>query len=119
MVYSRFLELCAEKKQAPSSVATTLGFSKNAFSRWKETAEENNGFASLRADTLMKLADYFDVSTDYLCGKSDRRDQSSIASELARNPRKMLLFDETEGLSDKSLEQVIRMVRMIKGLQDD
>lgn len=119
MVYSRFLELCAEKKQAPSTVATTLGFSKNAFSRWKDTAEENGGFASLRADTLMKLADYFGVSTDYLCGKSDRRDQSSIASELARNPRKMLLFDETEGLSDKSLEQVIRMVRMIKGLQDD
>ena len=119
MLYSRFLELCAEKKIAPSTLATSLGFSRNAFSRWKETAEENNGFSSLRADTLMKLADYFGVSTDYLCGKSDRRDQSSIASELASNPRKMLLFDETEGLSDKSLEQVIRMVRMIKGLQDD
>ncbi len=119
MLYSRFLELCAEKKQAPSSVATSLGFSKNAFSRWKDTAEENNGFSSLRTDTLMRLADYFGVSTDYLCGRTDRRDQTSIASELSKNPRKMLLFDETEGLSDKSMEQVIRMVRMIKGLQED
>ena len=66
VLYSRFLELCAEKKQAPSSVATSLGFSKNAFSRWKDTAEENNGFSSLRTDTLMRLADYFGVSTDYL-----------------------------------------------------
>lgn len=76
MLYSRFLELCAERKIAPSTLAIHLGFSRNAFSRWKETAEENNGFSSLRADTLMKLADYFGVSTDYLCGKSDRRDQS-------------------------------------------
>ena len=44
MVYSRFLELCAEKKQAPSTVATTLGFSKNPTFRAKKSPVKSGLF---------------------------------------------------------------------------
>lgn len=47
MVYSRFLELCAEKKQAPSTVATTLGFSKNPTFRAKKSPVKSGLFVWL------------------------------------------------------------------------
>lgn len=120
MLYSRYLELCKEKGIAPSALAIQLGYSKNAYSRWKDSAEESGGIVSLRSDTLLKIADYFGVSTDYLCGRSERRSETSaLVAELTSNPRKMLLLDEMEGMTDKSLEQVIRIMRTIKGMQDD
>jgi transcriptional regulator with XRE-family HTH domain len=120
MLYSRYLELCKENGIAPSTLAIQLGYSKNAYSRWKDSAEESGGIVSLRSDTLLKIADYFGVSTDYLCGRSERRSEfSPIIAELTSNPRKMLLLDEMEGMTDKSLEQVIRIMRTIKGMQDD
>ena len=120
MLYSRYLELCKENGIAPSTLATQLGFSKNAYSRWKDSAEENGGIVSLRSETLLKIADYFNVSIDYLCGRSEKRSEvSTIVAELTSNPRKMLLLDEMDGMTDKSLEQVIRIMRTIKGMQDD
>ena len=47
MVYSWFLELCAEKKQAPSTVATTLGFSKNPTFRAKKSPVKSGLFVWL------------------------------------------------------------------------
>ena len=120
MLYSRYLALCKERKESPSSVAIKLGYSKNAYSKWKDSAEENGGIVSLRSETLLKIADYFSVSTDYLCGRSEKRSEvSTIVAELTSNPRKMLLLDEMDGMTDKSLEQVIRIMRTIKGMQDD
>ena len=119
MLYERYLELCKEKNEAPSTVATKFGYSKNAYTRWKETAIENDGIISLRSDMLLKIAEYFEVSIDYLCGRTDERLQTDFKDILLDNPRKMLLLDEAEGMTDKSLEQVIRMMRLIKGMQDD
>jgi hypothetical protein len=119
MLYSRYLELCKEKKKAPSSVAKELGYSKNAFTRWKDSAEQSGGVVSLRSEMLIKIADYFCVTLDYLCGRTDiRTEKLSVLDELSNSPRKMLLLDETDGMTDKSMEQLIRLARAIKGMQD-
>ena len=119
MILQRYLELCSEKGVAPSTVATILGYGKSAFTRWKDIASSNNGVVSLRSEMLLKIADYFNVTTDYLCGRSEKRtDSESPMKYLASSPYKMILLDEAEGMTDKSLEQVIRMMRVIKGMQD-
>ena len=43
----------------------------------------------------------------------------TAVQELVNSPYKLLLLDEMEGMTDKSLEQVIRIMRTIKGMQDD
>ena len=121
MVLERFETLCKERGEYPSVVASIAGYDKSALTYWRKQASENGGVCSVASSRLRLIAEHLDTTSDYLLGMSDEQHSSTpaIIEELASNPRKMLLFDETEGLSDKSLEQVIRMIRMIKGLQDD
>ena len=121
MILERYESLCRERGEYPSVVASVAGYDRSALTNWRKQAAEGNGVCSISSSRLRLLAEHLDTTSDYLLGMSDEPHPSApaIIEELTRNPRKMLLFDETEGLSDKSMEQVIRMVRMIKGLQDD
>lgn len=57
--YNQIDKLCADKGIRPSRLARDLGLSPNAPQRWKSGSVP-------KADTLQKIANYFDVSTDYL-----------------------------------------------------
>ena len=117
MNYERFVELCNERNVSPTRVVLELGYERSSITRWKASSVANNGMCSLNSSMLLRIAEYFDVSTDYLLGVTNEKKPTSNLS-LLDNPRKMLLLDEAEGLTDKSLEQVIRMMRVIKGMQD-
>lgn len=61
-------------------------------------------------DTILKLAEYFGVSTDYLLGKSD-----------IRNPEKQIKDDfqfayhkETEGLSEEEIKEALEFYKLVK-----
>lgn len=121
MILERYETLCKERGEFPSVAAAVAGYDRSALTNWRKQAAENNGVCNISSSRLRLIAEHLGTTSDYLLGMTDdpHPTTSPIVEELSRNPRKMLLFDETEGLSDKSMEQVIRMVRMIKGLQDD
>ena len=54
----KFICLCDEKALSPSFVCHEIGISSTAFSYWSDKAVP-------RKETLMKIADYFDVSINY------------------------------------------------------
>lgn len=127
MLYSRFIKLCELKNVAPSRVVQEIGYDKSTASYWKKSAQKNNNI-NIDEEKEIKLADYFSVSIDYLNGNDLYADDNSLdklANDFSEyrfkldNPYKMLLLDEAEGMTEKSLEQVIRMMRVIKGMQDD
>lgn len=62
-VFDRIKELADKQGISVSKVAIDLGFSENLFYQWKK--------ASPKSDRLEKVADYFDVSVDYLLGRTD------------------------------------------------
>ena len=66
MFYERFIEICNEKGEAPTKVVTKIGLTKQAKSHWK------NGKVP-GSDKLKELADYFDVSMDWLMGRTEDR----------------------------------------------
>lgn len=68
MLYDRIKELADEKQQSLSHVSSELGLGENSIYRFK-TQKPNSA-------TLEKIADYFDVSIDYLLGRSDVRNMS-------------------------------------------
>lgn len=66
MFYPQLEKLCQERHIKPSALARKLGFSPSAPGRWKAGAIP-------QADTLQRLAEYFDVSTDFLLYGGERR----------------------------------------------
>lgn len=62
-VFDRIKKLADGQGISVSKVATDLGFSENLLYQWKK--------ASPKSDRLEKVADYFDVSVDYLLGRTD------------------------------------------------
>ena len=59
-----FIRLCNEKGVAPTVVCKSVGLSDAAFSKWTDESVP-------RRATLMRIADYFGVSTSYLLGTTD------------------------------------------------
>lgn len=76
--------LCIERGISINDLENALGYSKNTLYRLKT---QNPG-----ADKLEAIADYFDVSTDYLLGRTDKKryydltekDESDIQKELKK-----------------------------------
>lgn len=61
----RIKELRKSKKATQNDVAELLGVTKTQIS------DLENGKTTTSIERLCILADYFDVSLDYLCGRSD------------------------------------------------
>ena len=60
----RLRELREDKGLRQEDVAALFGFGKSTVSQWE------NGKSEPEYDIVLKLADYFDVTTDYLLGRS-------------------------------------------------
>jgi len=66
---ARLRELRASKKVTQKKVAESTGLSERAYQHY-ELDEREPGLGSIN-----KLADYFEVSTDYLLGRTDNPKQ--------------------------------------------
>lgn len=66
MFWERFVKLCVENSTKPNPVAAELKISSGAVNKWKNGAQPHD-------TTLIKIADYFHVSVDYLLGNTDER----------------------------------------------
>lgn len=61
----RLLSLRKEKNLSTRALAAEIGISQQAISQFEKEATYPH------CNTLCAIADYFDVSLDYLCGRSD------------------------------------------------
>lgn len=76
--------LCDERKVTFAEVEREIGISNGQIRRWDSV--------SPKSETLQKVADYFDVSTDYLLGRTDKKryydltekDELAIQRELKK-----------------------------------
>ncbi|GIP63313.1 transcriptional regulator [Virgibacillus pantothenticus] len=82
--FDRVKKLCEEQKISVVELEEKLGFGRNSLYSWKRKIP--NGA------NLKKVADYFDVSTDYLLGRTDKKryyeltekDEKTIQKELEK-----------------------------------
>lgn len=65
MIIERLKKLRKEGKLTQKDIATFLNISQPAYQQFE------SGKKKMNLETLEKLADYFNVSTDYLLGKTD------------------------------------------------
>ncbi|AQU79766.1 helix-turn-helix domain-containing protein [Planococcus faecalis] len=74
MLAQRLKELRNRKKRTQQDVAKYLGLTRPAYTAYE------SGSRSPDYDILIKIADYFDVSTDYLLGRDTKDEQTEQVS---------------------------------------
>ncbi len=74
-MYDRFVQLLQEKEITAYRVSKDTGVTQTTLSDWK------TGRATPRTATLQKIADYFDVTLDWLVGKSDYRNGEQYSTD--------------------------------------
>ena len=79
IIYSRIKQLANEKHVSLAQVERDLDFSNGVISTWRKS--------NATQDKILKVANYFNVSTDYLLGRTDNRktDKTSVDIEEALN----------------------------------
>ena len=106
-----FKELCNNIGSTPTSVIKQLGLSTSKITAWK------NG-SSPKSETLHKIADYFEVTTDYLLGKTNIKkplvnndeELTEYLEELRTRPELKMLFKLAKGATKTDVEKAVKIV---------
>ena len=69
MFWNKFVELCEMNNIKPNPLGKELGVSSASLTKWKNGAIPG-------AETLVKIADRFDVSVDYLLDRTEQKNAS-------------------------------------------
>lgn len=88
MFYDRFIELCRKSGIKPTPLVMQMGLSSSNVSQWKKGSTP-------RPEVLKRLADYFNVSVEYLL-ESDQKEKPATP--------------EGDELSDEDIE-IIKLLR--------
>lgn len=64
ILYQRIKSLCEEKRISISKLEAELGFGNSSIKKWSNTSSPS-------VDKIIKVASYFNVSVDYILGRTD------------------------------------------------
>lgn len=103
--YERYYELCKEIDKTPTGVGVELSIDRSTVNYWK-----NNH--TPKQKTLSKIADYFDVSVDYLLSKTEIRNPANrqAPEEIA----KVALFGGDTEVTDEMWQEAKNYAEYIK-----
>ena len=101
---NRISELRQKNGLKQADLAKHLGVAQNTLSNWER------GINDIDTDNLMKIADYFSCTTDYVLGRGpDELDGVRFAFDSLSEKE-----DTLDGLSDDQLDDVRKFVRFLK-----
>ena len=101
--YERYKELCNEIGKTPTGVGKELGVDKATVSYWKSGHVPKH-------ESIIKISNYFNVSVDYLLGKSNNRQYGVNGNEIA----KVALFGGDTDVTNEMWEEVVQYASFIK-----
>lgn len=114
MFYDVFMSLCEKKGVSPNKALTDCGVSRTSTAKWREGATP-------RGVTLQKLADYFNVTTDYLLTGEETKKAPTPEGErkISDDDIKFALFGDNPEITDEMFEDVKRFARFIAEKKKD
>ena len=116
-MYSIFEQLLQKYGVSTYKVSKDTGIAQSVFSAWK------NGISTPKQDKIQKIADYFNVSVDYLMTGKEKEggekyyindETASIAQEIFDNKELRLLFDAAKDAQPEDLQTVHQMLLALK-----
>lgn len=123
MFSDRLTSIRKKREYTQQRVADYLGITRPAYTAYERGTRQPD------FNTLIRLADFFEVSTDYLLGKSNDENKLSINSRLSLSKEEMKIFEELKkhpilfhDLSsdpEKKIKELIKLQKAKKLLLDD
>jgi len=98
-----FKELRKEKKFSQEKISEELDISSSLVSKWE------NHQSTPAPEILSEIADYFEVSVDYLVGRSKYKNVEAGNNELDN-----VLFSKAKELTDDEKKTVLNVINAIK-----
>lgn len=115
--YDRFVFLCEQNNVKPSRAAEDCGINRSNVSNWK-----SNG-STPRDDAIRRIADYFNVSTDYLIGHADQKEKPLVNGDeelteyleiLKIRPEMRMLFQLSKDATKEDVEAAVRIIEALR-----
>ena len=116
-MYEIYCKLRDRKGVKDADVAKATGITKSTFSDWK------NGRSKPKDEKLLKIAEYFEVTLDYLrTGEEPSQPDSyyindetaQVAQEIFENKELRALFDVQRGMAPEDLKALHQMALALK-----
>lgn len=85
VIYNRIKELANEKHISLAQIERDLDFSNGVISTWRKS--------NASQDKILKVANYFNVSTDYLLGRTDNRKLDKTSADIEDALNNAMSFD--------------------------
>lgn len=126
-MYERFEQLLKENNITPYRVSKETGIPTATLSSWKK------GTYTPKNDKLQIIADYFNVTVDWLLGNSNIRtiptegyyddpEVVQLANQIKNDPELRILLDAKRSLSKEDMESVINITKSLlkkeRGFED-
>lgn len=102
VLYQRIKELCSRKNITIAKLESELGFGNASIKKWEKTSSPS-------IDKILKVAKYFDVSIDYLLGRTDI--EGSI-SEIIGDEDIISFQRAREKMTPSDRERMMQMLRL-------
>lgn len=120
MFYERFMLLCLEKNLSLTAAIQEIGLSTGNLKNWK------NGRIPM-PEVLNKIAEFFDVSIDYLLGKTNMKqplvnndeELTEYLYQLKTRPELRMLFKLSAKATKADVEQAVRIIEAIRNDEKD
>ena len=117
LAFDRIKELADKQKISLNILEEKLGYSTNYLYSLKK--------GNPKSDRLQEIADYFNVSTDYLLGRTDNPVISSDlittadgrTVDLSNLRERVVLFDG-KPLSDEDVDKIAQIIKLSLGVSD-
>ena len=103
MLGNNIKELRKSKRMTQKDLALAMNVSQQTVGAW-ETERAIPG-----ADTLSELADYFNVTTDYLLGRPDKKDDDAKTADIEDDD--VIFTYEGRQIPKEDLELIRRIMR--------
>ena len=111
-LYERLKFLCDEKNVSGAKMCTDIGYSKSLMTELKSGRKK-----SVSAEVAYKLANYFEVSSDYLLGKTDDRYPGDNHPADDEQQAKVALFGGDTEVTDEMWSEVKAFAEFLKAKQ--
>lgn len=103
MFYDVYCQLCRSRGLTPSGAAKEIGFNRASVTVWKNTGK------APKQDLLLKIADYFGVTTDYLLTGKELPEPEPVLDGLD-----FALFGEVRDMTEAQKRDVLKFAQFIK-----
>lgn len=108
MLFDKIRELCEKKGMNPSRLESELGFGRGTLYTWRKSSPS--------VDKLQKVADYFNVTVDYLLGTSSIEKLESKSDDIDEDIR--VIARGMQKLKNESPDDFNFVKKLLKTMSD-